>query len=160
MSGVESAQHIDDDAHRESHRQTLAPLLGEAHELVERYAVDEFEDDEGFAVRVDDVDALNDVGMTDTGREARLVHEERAHVRIFEQVAMQPLDGDDAIRAAHAREMNGGVTAARDVLEDGVATEAQEWSRNGPIPRHGPGIVDFSLVKIKLSLPSRHWRRR
>src|SRR4051794_15661062 len=90
------------DGGRDLRRDRLLAGGARLNEPRDGLALHVFHDEEELAVRRDDVQGLDDVGVLDPGDEAGLVEEHRDEARVARMVRMEALDGDSPYEAAGA----------------------------------------------------------
>jgi hypothetical protein len=93
---VEAARHVEADRHRDLHRQDVGDATRLLHHVVERAAVDVLHGDVELAARSTHLVDMDDVRMAEADRDARLVAEQLAEVRVAGQLRPDALERDAA----------------------------------------------------------------
>ena len=101
---VEPREHVDDDAQADLRRQAHAALRRAREEAPEGVALHVLHDDVVALLALADLEDGHDVRVVDARREARLLEEHLDELGLAREVRVQPLDGDEALEAADARE--------------------------------------------------------
>jgi hypothetical protein len=116
--------------------------------------MDVLHDDEELAALRDDVDRLNDVGMTDASNEPRLVEEHRDEIRIAGIAFVEAFDRHDSRKARSSDlscEMDRRHPARRDLRTQLIPLPNR--SHDPTAPRHLYAAV-VTAVPRSTSLPS------
>ena len=126
VRGVEAFDRAEDDRCGDGNGNADAALAQGAEQARERLALHVLHDEKELAFEGDDVERADDVGMTDAGRDARLVEEHRDEVGLLGELGMEPLDGDgprEADGPEEAPDVHGGHAAGRDLVMERVAAD-------------------------------------
>ena len=142
VRGVQPLGGVGDDAAGDLRRHRLPELLGAAHHLAERLAVEVLHGDPVRVLVLAELEDGRDVRVRDARRDARLV-EEHVHERlVLDQVRVDALDRDpllEAARPVHAREVHARHAADANLVDDAVAPEeVRPRRRTAPGARPAP----------------------
>ena len=140
VGSVQALGGVGDDAARNLGGHRRAELLGAAHDLAERLAVQVLHGDPEAVGLLAEVEDRRDVRVRDARRDARLVEEHLDEALVLDEVGVDALDGDPLLEAARpvdAREVNARHAADADFVDDAVAAEQEGPSLRRRMPTGG-----------------------
>jgi len=115
VSGIESVGDLDGDIEKAVQFEWLA-----GDEMLQCDSIEEFHDDEGFAVRLSDVIDSANVGVVQGGSGLRFPFEAGERQRIFGDLVGQELESDAAMKAGIIGFVNNAHTATAESFNDTV----------------------------------------
>ena len=127
VGGVQALGRVGADAGAQLRRDAHPPLLGPAHHLAQRLAVEVLHGDPVGVVVLAEIEDLGDVRVVDAGRDPRLVEEHVDELIVLDQVRVDALDRDHLREAAGAvdpPQVQLGHAAPAELGEELVAAEA------------------------------------
>src|SRR5574340_431091 len=137
------------------------------HALRQRFALEQFHDDEQLVVRLGDVVDLADIGMADAGRDAGFAPE--AGMSIAQGSSLHKLDGYRAVQPLVVRGVNHAHTALAQLPSDAVLRQPfdhgiSSWSTrstiSGTLPasaaERSPGCTESTAIASSVK---RTWAR-